>query len=487
MVKYAVLGAVLVAVAACQDSTSPRPTAAAMPSGISAAQGAATNDYIVVLRDDESDPGGTADALVKVHGGSLTHVYRTALKGFAVQNLPDAAVEALQRNPRVARVERDGIVTADGQQTPTPSWGLDRIDAPGALDNIYNYPNDGSGVTAYIVDTGINPTSSDFDGRILAGADFIDGGTPDDCHGHGTHVAGTVGGTKYGVAKNVKIVAVRVLNCAGSGSTSGVIAGVDWVANSTNRPAVANMSLGGGASASLNQAVAGAVASGVTFAVAAGNSAADACNSSPSGEPTAITVGATTISDALASYSNWGTCVDINAPGSSITSDWIGSATATATISGTSMASPHVAGGAALYLSANPTATPAQVVSALTTNATLGKLPNLPAGTPNKLLYVGFIGGGGPPPPPPPAGPVAGLSKSCSGFTCTFTSTSTGTIDSYLWDFGGGDTRSGSGPPGQQSKTYGARQSGTVRLTVTNTNGSSTATLSVSCNPKKCL
>jgi subtilisin family serine protease len=481
MVKYAVLGAVLVAVAACQDSTSPRPTAAAMPSGMSAAQGAATNDYIVVLRDDESDPGGTADALVKVHGGSLTHVYRTALKGFAVQNLPDAAVEALRRDPQVARVERDGIVTADGQQAPTPSWGLDRIDAAAGLDNSYTYPNDGSGVTAYIVDTGINPTSSDFTGRILTGVDFIDGGTPDDCHGHGTHVAGTVGGTTYGVAKNVKIVAVRVLNCAGSGSTSGVIAGVDWVAANANKPAVANMSLGGGASASLNQAVASAVASGVTFAVAAGNSGANACNYSPAGEPSAITVGATTTADLLASYSNFGTCVDINAPGSGITSDWIGSATATNTISGTSMASPHVAGGAALYLSANPTATPAQVVGALTTNATSGKLTNLPAGTPNKLLYVGSTSGGGG--DPQPSAPVAGLSKSCSGFTCTFTSTSTGTITDYVWDFGGGDVRTTSDP---QSKTYGPRQSGTVKLTVSNDTGSSSATQSVNCNPRKC-
>jgi subtilisin family serine protease len=479
MVRYAVIGAVLIAVAACEDSTSPRRVGAA-PSSVNAAQSAAPNDYIVVLRNDEPDPDATADALVKAHGGTLTHVYRTAIKGFAVQNLPDAAVDALQRNPVVARIERDGIMTADDVQAPTPSWGLDRVDAIAGLDNSYTSPNDGSGVTAYIIDTGINPTSSDFTGRILSGVDFVDGGAPDDCAGHGTHVAGTVGGTTFGLAKNVKIVAVRVLNCAGSGTTSGVISGVDWVAANAIKPAVANMSLGGGASASLDQAVATAVAAGVTFAVAAGNSTASACNYSPAREPSAITVGATTSADQLASYSNFGTCVDINAPGSGITSDWIGSATATNTISGTSMASPHVAGAAALFLSANTNASPADVVAALTANATMNKLGTLPAGTPNKLLYVGFIGSGGV--VPPPSGPVASFTKTCSGFRCTFTSTSTGTITLTSWVFSDGTTDSGT--PVQH--TFAPRKNYKVTLTVTDGTSPSSASQTVACNPKKC-
>jgi subtilisin family serine protease len=378
-------------------------------------------------------------------------------------------------------------MTADagGTESPTPSWGLDRIDAASGLNSSYTYPNDGTGVTAYIVDTGINLTSSDFTGRILTGTDFIDGGAPDDCNGHGTHVAGTVGGTKYGVAKNVKIVSVRVLNCSGSGSTSGVIAGVDWVTANAIKPAVANMSLGGGVSATLNAAVARAVSSGVTFAVAAGNSSADACGSSPSSEPSAITVGATTTADAMASYSNFGPCVDINAPGSGITSDWIGGATATNTISGTSMASPHVAGAAALYLAANPTATPASVVADLTANATANKLTSLGAGTPNKLLYVGFIGagtgGGGGGDPTPPA-PVASFTKSCNNLTCTFTSTSSGS-PTLLWTFSDGQPTA---TTNSVTRQFAARANITVTLKVTNADGNSSTSQTVTCNPKKC-
>jgi len=484
MRKFAVLAPALVAVAACQDSTSPAPIAVA-PARVNAAQNAAPNDYIVTFRDDESDPEGHANGLVKAHGGSLKYVYRYALKGFAVANLPDAAVEALQRNPRIARIERDGIVTADGTQTPAPSWGLDRIDAAAGTDGSYNYPNDGTGVTAYIIDTGINSSHSDFTGRIGTGTDFVDANPPDDCNGHGTHVAGTVGGTKYGVAKNVTIIAVRVLNCQGSGSTSGVIAGIDWVAGRSGRPAVANMSLGGSFSQSLNDAVTRATNAGIVFAVAAGNSTANACNSSPSSAPSAITVGATTSSNTLASYSNFGNCVDILAPGSAITSDWIGGATATNTISGTSMASPHVAGAAALYLSANPSASVATVASDLVSNATNNAIGGVPAGTPNKLLYVGFIGsgggggggGGGSP-------PVVGLTKSCSGFTCTFTNTSTGATKPPEWVFTGASPATVD--PIQNTVTYGRRQSGSVTLTVSNDFGSATTTQTVSCNPVKC-
>ena len=482
MRKYAVLASVLLAVAACQDSTSPAP-ATLVPSRANAAMAPAPNDYIITFRDDESDPEGQANGLVKAHGGSLRHVYRNVLKGFAVSNLPDAAVEALQRNPRVARIERDGIVTVDGTQTPAPSWGLDRIDARGGIDGSYTYPNDGTGVTAYIIDTGINSGSSDFTGRIGTGMDFVDGGLPDDCHGHGTHVAGTVGGTKYGVAKNVTIVAVRVLNCQGSGTDAGVIAGIDWAAGRSARPAVANMSLGGGLSLSLNDAVQRATNAGIVMAVAAGNSAASACNYSPSSAGSAITVGATTSSNTLASYSNVGDCVDILAPGSGITSDWIGGATATNTISGTSMASPHVAGAAALYLSANPSAGVAEVTTALVGNATSNAIGgNLPSGTPNKLLYVGFIGasagGGGGGEPPPSVD--ASFTVNCSGgFNCVFTAATQG-ASSYLWNFGDGSPSLVSG----SSTTHDyARKGGSYTATLTISGVSSTKT--ISCNPKK--
>ncbi len=479
MRKPAVLGVALLAVvAACHDATSPRDVAT-RPSSINAARAGAANDYIVTLRADETDPHGRARGLVAAHGGSLKHVYRAALKGFAVAGLPQAAVEALRRNPHVTAIELDGVVSISGTQSPTPSWGLDRIDARTGLNNSYTYANDGSGVTAYILDTGINPSHTDFAGRILQGVDFIDGGAPDDCNGHGTHVAGTVGGTIYGVAKNVRLAAVRVLNCSGSGTTSGVIAGIDWVADHAAKPAVANMSLGGGFSSSLNNAVNSAVASGVTFAVAAGNSNANACNSSPASAGSAITVGATTSSDARASYSNYGSCLDIFAPGSSIRSAWIGGSSATNTISGTSMASPHVAGAAALYLAATPGATPAGVASALVTNATSGILGSIGTGSPNRLLYVGFIGGGGtqPPPPPPPPANVSFTVSCNNGFTCTFDATDG--FSSYSWNFGDGSSGSGDGA----THTY-AQKGGNYPVTLTVTGGGA-ATGTVSCNPKK--
>jgi subtilisin family serine protease len=355
------------------------------------------------------------------------------------------------------------------------------------FDGTCSWGSDGSGVTAYIIDTGINATSADFTGRIGTGVDEVDGGAPDDCNGHGTHVAGTVGGTKYGVAKNVRIVSVRVLNCQGSGTNSGVIAGIDWVAQNRTLPAVANMSLGGGFSQTLNDAVTAAIGKGVVFAIAAGNSTRDACNYSPASTPNAITVGATTSSDALASYSNFGPCVDINAPGSSITSDWIGSSTATNTISGTSMATPHVTGAAALYLFANPDASPTAVASGLVAGASSGVIGGaLPSGTPNKLLNVSFIGGttgGGSGGSSPPTAPP--LSKSCAAFSCTFSTTATGVT--YEWTFVGGNAQSPQTDAGPYTVTYKPRETGSVTLKVSNANGTSPATtVSVTCNPKKC-
>jgi subtilisin family serine protease len=293
---------------------------------------------------------------------------------------------ALSQDPDVRFVEEDSIVEAWVTQT-NATWGLDRIDQRDRpLNGTYVYTTTGSGVNAYIIDTGIRRTHGQFGGRAFAGFDAF-GGSTTDCNGHGTHVAGTVGGSTYGVAKSVRLYAVRVLNCSGSGTNSGVIAGVDWVTANHVKPAVANMSLGGGASSALDTAVRNSIAAGVTYAVAAGNSNANAGNYSPARVGEAITVGATTSTDARASYSNYGSVVDIFAPGSSITSAWHTSNTATRTISGTSMASPHVAGVAARYLQSNPSASPATVRNAIVNDATTGRITGLPTGTSNRLLF----------------------------------------------------------------------------------------------------
>jgi subtilisin family serine protease len=349
----------------------------------------------------------TAQELGRAHGGDVTFVYQHALKGFAVR-LTSVEAAALAASPRVAYVEPDQVVHAVATQSPA-TWGLDRIDQRDLpLNNAYSYNQKGQGVHAYIIDTGVRGTHQEFSGRMGNGADFVgDGNGTNDCNGHGTHVAGTTGGTTYGVAKQVTLHPVRVLNCQGSGTTSGVIAGVDWVTANHFSPAVANMSLGGGVSTPLDNAVSNSITSGVSYAIAAGNSNANACNASPARVPAANTVGATTSTDARSSFSNFGTCVDIFAPGSSITSAWNTSNTATNTISGTSMATPHVAGAIALYLETNPGASPATVTSALVNNSTTGHVSNPGSGSPNQLLYS--IVGGSPPPPPPPPPPGSEL------------------------------------------------------------------------------
>ncbi|HEX5596617.1 MAG TPA: S8 family peptidase [Micromonosporaceae bacterium] len=358
---------------------------------------AVAGSYIVVLKDEAvGGRAGTARAAAAMptkakelagrYGGSLGFVYDAALNGFSVR-MSEAAAKRLAAHPDVAYVEQDQVVSLAATQTNPPSWGLDRIDQRNLpLNGAYTYPNTASTVRAYIIDTGIS-AHNDYSGRLLSGYSAISGGTTD-CNGHGTHVAGTVGGTAHGVAKAVRLVPVRVLNCAGSGTNSGVIAGVNWVTNNAVRPAVANMSLGGGANSTLDSAVANSISRGITYAVAAGNSNANACNSSPARVSTAITVGATTSTDARASYSNYGSCVNIFAPGSSIRSTWHTSTTATNTISGTSMASPHVAGAAALVLAANPSWSPSQVGSYLTNNATTGVVGSPGTGSPNRLLFV---------------------------------------------------------------------------------------------------
>lgn len=363
------------------------------------APGAIDGRYIVVLNQQASRTVAADARQVAVDkGGRITHRYSSALKGFSAK-LPDRAVQALRSNPAVAYIEADRRVSIDGDQSGA-TWGLDRSDQRNLpLNSNYHYDATGSGVKAYIIDTGVLTTHSEFTGRTATGFSAI-GGTPTDCNGHGTHVAGTVGGTTYGIAKSVTIIPVRVLDCSGNGTDSGVIAGIDWVtSNHTSGPAVANMSLGGGVSSALDAAVTNSINDGVFYAVAAGNDyGANACNGSPSRVAAAVTVGSTTSSDARSDFSNIGSCLDIFAPGSSIKSAWYTSTTATNTISGTSMATPHVAGAAALYLQTHSTASPASVSSWLTSNATTGKVTNPGTGSPNRLLYT--LEGGTQPPPP---------------------------------------------------------------------------------------
>jgi aqualysin 1 len=329
----------------------------------------------------------------------IDHVYTSSLAGFSVR-VQDASLASLRSDVRVEYIEADQTMSADATQTGA-TWGLDRIDQRALpLDGNYNYTPDGSGVNAFVIDTGIRITHTQFGGRAVSGFDAVgDGNGTNDCNGHGTHVSGTIGGSTYGVAKNVKLYAVRVLDCAGSGTNSGVIAGVDWVTNNHVSPAVANMSLGGGASTALDSAVQNSIASGVFYGIAAGNSNVNACSTSPARVATATTVGSTTSSDARSSFSNYGNCVDVFAPGSSITSSWNTNDTSTNTISGTSMATPHVVGVAALYLQGNPSASAATVGNALTSTATANAISSVGTGSPNLLLYSPLTGGGNPPPP----------------------------------------------------------------------------------------
>lgn len=389
--KYAaailVIATALVA-SACADTTTPLEPETRTAPVAAARSGVIPGRFIVTLRP-EAEPARVA----REHGVRPEFVYRHALNGFA-GSISEAARAGLLRDGRVARVEPDGIARIVTTQS-NPTWGLDRIDqARLPLSGSFTYTRTGAGVRVYIIDTGIRTTHGEFGGRASSGFDAVDGGAADDCNGHGTHVAGTVGGSTYGVAKGVTLVAVRVLDCTGSGTWSGVIAGMDWVAANRVRPAVANMSLGGGRNASVDDAVRRMIGRGVATAVAAGNGnlagvAQDACKSSPSRVAPAMTVGATSQTDRKASWSNYGTCVDWFAPGVGITSAWNSGNAATRTISGTSMASPHTAGVAALYLQGHTAASPQQVRDALFAATTRNVVTNSRTAN-NHLLFTSY-------------------------------------------------------------------------------------------------
>ena len=422
--------------------------------------------YIVVLKDEQTARANVrpvAGDLARQSGARVTHVFENTIRGFAA-SMSATAAAALARNPRVRYIEQDSERFIVGTQSGA-TWGLDRIDQRDRpLNGTYTYETVAANVNVYVIDTGIRATHAEFGGRVSSDFTAInDGNGANDCNGHGTHVSGTIGGATYGVAKSVTLHAVRVLDCNGSGTTSGVIAGVDWVTANRILPAVANMSLGGGASTALDDAVRRSVAAGVTYAIAAGNSNADACSSSPARVSQALTVGSSTSGDIRSSFSNFGTCVDLFAPGSSITSAWNTSDTATNTISGTSMATPHVAGAAALYLANDPAATPSTVHAALVNNASVNKLSSIGTGSPNRLLYTLF---GATPIDTPPA---ATFSFSCAVGTCTFdgsASTDDHGITRYAWDFGDGLGDTSGAVVGH---TYASSGTFTVRLTVTDT------------------
>ncbi|WP_141733838.1 S8 family peptidase [Oligoflexus tunisiensis] len=353
------------------------------------------NQYIIKLKSDSDRHEFTAKQFVRqeaqrlsqTYGVSVMRQYSKVMEGFAIK-ANDEQLAALMQDPAIERIEANKTMRTHAVQA-SATWGIDRVDSREGTDGVYTYSATGKGIHAYVIDTGIRATHTEFTGRVGEGFSALDDGRgAEDCHGHGTHVSATVAGTAYGVAKDVTIHGVRVMDCTGNGDDAGVIAGIEWVAENAIRPAVANMSLGGDVSVSVDDAVKAAVNSGVVFVAAAGNEFRDACLVSPAHVPEAITVGATNKSSWRALYSNFGPCVDIFAPGTNITSAWNRNDTATSTISGTSMAAPHVTGVIALYLEKNPSATPAEVDALMKENATPDIIIWPGAGSPNLMIYT---------------------------------------------------------------------------------------------------
>ena len=414
----------------------------------SADQDESEGSYIVVMRSSDDLDGEEAE--ISRSGGRTEKRFSRAINALSVK-VKHSEAGRIRNNPKVLFVELDQPMYALDTQNPSPSWGLDRIDQRALpLNSTFTASAKGANVNVYIVDTGVYTTHSEFTGRLSSGfTSIIDGNGTNDCNGHGTHVAGTTAGTTYGIAKSATVIPVRVLDCIGSGTTSGVIAGLDWIVghHTAGTPAVANMSLGGGASAALDTAVQNVINDGVVMAVAAGNDGLNACNYSPARAVNAITVGSTTTTDARSTFSNTGTCVDIFAPGSSITSSWIGNTTSISTISGTSMAAPHVAGVAAVLLGRFPSSTTAEVGAMLRTSATPNVVASAGTGSPNYLLYLDPVGG--PivaPPPPTPVAPSAptgiAITPTTGSLSVRFTAGAAGTspINSYKYSVNGGTT-----------------------------------------------